>query len=64
VAKWYHFGMGESMEKVTTNIRQAVPLMARVDRYAARLGLSRNAAIAVLLDRGLAVVEADDPPAT
>lgn len=43
----------EANEKVATNIRLTRRLVWRVDQHAAFHGLSRNAAISILLDRAL-----------
>ena len=47
---WYHYGMEA---RITTNVRLPRDLVQRLDRYAADKGISRNAAISILLDQAL-----------
>jgi predicted DNA binding CopG/RHH family protein len=47
-------------ERVATNVRITRGLISRIDRYAARKGLSRNAAIVVLLDKAVTEEERDE----
>lgn len=50
--------------KAATNVRLLRSLLDRVDAYAGSKGISRNAAISILLDRALTAEEDADRPAT
>lgn len=53
--------MGKSRERASLNLRIPPPLKARIEDYAARMGLSLNAAASVLLDRGLRAAQREMP---